>query len=146
MSRRLNVLKAIKVMIQGALPGAEVIGLDGDEAAPARISPTGRVVIRTGDPGDPEVDLSPVTYNWTHRIPIEVAAFQSGGLTSEEALDVMLVAIGGAIIADRHLGSLCDWLDVIAPETDDLFVEGARPPRGADLLIVASYATTNPLD
>jgi hypothetical protein len=55
------------------------------------------------------------------------------------------VALGEAVMADRTLGGLCMWLDAIAPETDDIYTDGARPPRGADLIIVAMYATANPL-
>lgn len=145
MSKRLDVLAAVKALMAQALPYATVLGLDGQDAAPARVGQFGRVVVRSGDPGDPEIDLSPLTYNYQHQIPIEVAAYESGGRTSEEAVDDMLVAIGEAIEADRTLGGLVDWIDATAPTTEDIFTDGATPPKGADLLIVATYATTNPL-
>lgn len=151
MSRRLDVLLAVKAMIQIALPGIKLMGLEGEEAAPSIIPDCGRVVVRSGDPGDPEYTLSPLTYYWEHRIPIEVAAFKSGGLTTEECLDAMLVAIGAAVEADRTLGGLCDWIDLLAPETEDILVFNdagqlvARPRRGAELILTASYTTSGPL-
>ena len=145
MSKRLDVLQAIKALAEAIYPGAEVLALDGQDAAPGRIGPLGRIIIRSGDPGDPEVDLSPLCYHYEHRIPVEVAAYQSGGLSSEEVLDAMLVALGGAIETDRTLGGRCDWIEATAPSTDDIYIEGAKPPKGADLLIVASYSTPNPL-
>ena len=146
MSKRLDVLKAVKALVQAALPSAQVIGLDGEEAAPDRIPPTGRVIVRSGDPGGPEVDLSPLTYNYSHPIPVEIAAYESGSLASEEVLDDMMGRIGAGLAADRTLGGLCDWIEADAPLTDDIYASGARPPRSADLVITAAYSTPDPLN
>lgn len=147
MSKRLDVLFAVKQLIEAALPGAKVLGLDGAEAPPATIPATGLVIVRSGDPGDPvEITMSPATYWYEHAIPIEVSTFKSGSLTSEEALDAMLVSIGDAIAVDRTLGGLCNWLDTSSAATEDIYAEGdGRPPRGAPIMILASYSTTNPL-
>ncbi len=146
MSKRLDVLAAVKALIQAALPGARVIGLDGDDASPSIVPATGMVIVRSGDPGDPQIDLSPLSYNYEHRIPLEISTLKSGGLTSEQALDKMLVAIGDGVAADRVLGGLCDWLDTTSAATDDIYAEGdTQPPRGADIMIIASYSTPNPL-
>ncbi len=145
MSKRTDVLFALKAMIQRALPGARVIGLDGTDAAPQQVPATGMVIVRSGDPGEPEVDLSPLTYWFEHRIPLELSAFQSGALTSEQAVDVMMTAIGVEIERDRTLGGLCHWLEASAPLTEDIYVEsGSRPPRGADAVVTATYGTHNP--
>ena len=146
MSKRLDVLLAVKQLIEVALPGAKVLGLDGKEAPPATVPATGMVVVRTGDPGEPECTLSPLAYHFEHRIPLEVSTFKSAGLSNEEALDVMLVAIGEGVAADRTLGGLCDWLDTTSAATEDVYADGgSEPPRGADLMILASYTTNNPL-
>lgn len=145
MSRRLDVLKAIKDMIAEALPNADVIGLDNDDAIPTRPTPGGRVIVRSGDPGEPEIDLCPLTYNFEHEIPLELTGWRDGGKTSEVVLDVMMMAIGEAIEEDRTLGGLCTWMEARSPLTDDVFLEGAAPEDRADLVIVATYATTNPL-
>lgn len=145
MSKKLQILKALKLVIEVAVPKAEVVGLDGDEAAPARVPANGRIIIRTGDPGEPEIDLSPLAYNWSHRIPIEFVAVETATLTSEEALDDMLVRFGAAIAADRHLGGLCDWLGIAAPGSEDIYTDGAEPPRGAELVLTANYVTDSEL-
>lgn len=139
MSRRLDVLTALTTLIAAALPNAEVLGLVDDASPPMRIYPGGRVVVRSGDPGEPEVDLCPLSYNYFHRIPVEVLA------PNEETLDVMLMAIGGAIELDRTLGGLCDWVEPAAAETDEIVADNAVAQRGADLNIIANYATPNPL-
>jgi hypothetical protein len=141
-SRREEVLDAIKTLIAGALPNAEVKrNLD----KPERIPPGGLVIIRDGDPGEPEVLLSPLTYVYEHRVPIELAAFTSASLTREQTIDQMLSAIGTAAMADRTLGGLCDFIETEAPTSDDLETAGAISGRWADAAIIASYATANPL-
>jgi hypothetical protein len=145
MSKRLDVLLAVKAMIAAALPLADVLGLDGSDASVGKIGAAGRVVIDSGDPGAPEVDLSPLTYWYQHMIPIDVGAYEGAGLSAEQVVDAMLRAIGAGISADRTLGGLCEWLDATAPTTEDLYVEGAKTARLGILMIVASYSTPNPL-
>ena len=145
MSKRLEVLRAVKAMIEAALPGMTVLGLENAGAAPERIDPTGRVIIRAGDPGDPAVDLSPPVYNYDHRIPIEIAAYQTSSLTAEEAVDAIVEDIADAIEADRFLGGAVDYLDGYSPSTDDLYVVGADVARTADLVLIATYSTDKPL-
>jgi hypothetical protein len=116
-----------------------VIGLTDDDARAARVGSGGRVVVYSGDPGEPEIDLSPLTYNWQHQIPVEII------FDDELALDAALMAIGAAIVADRQLGGLCEWLDADAPTTETILAEGGDGQRGAPLNIVASYSTTSPL-
>lgn len=142
-SRRERVLDAIKTLIAGALPNAEVRrNLD----KPERIPPGGLAIVRDGDPGEPEVLLSPLMYLYTHRIPVEIAVRESGTQSREQALDAMLAAIGAAVAADRTLGGLCDFIEAEAPATADIDAAGAQTARWADAAIVASYGTPDPLN
>jgi hypothetical protein len=141
-SRREQVLDAIAALVATAVPAAEVKrNLD----KPERIPPGGLIIIRDGDPGDPAILLSPLTYIYAHRVPIALAAFASETLTREQALDQMLAAIGAAVAGDRTLGGLCDFIEPEAPASDDLETTGALSGRWADTAIIANYATPNPL-
>jgi hypothetical protein len=142
-SKREQVIEAVRALVAGALPDADV---KRNFAKADRIPPGGLVIVRDGDPGEPEVMLSPLTYIYTHRIPIEVAAYERSSKTREQALDEMLGAIGAAVAGDRTLGGLCDFIETEAPATDDVQTAGARPGRWADAAIVAVYATTDPLN
>jgi hypothetical protein len=142
-SRREEVLNAVRALIATALPAAKV---ERNAAKPERIPSGGLVILRDGDPGDPEVTLSPLTYIYAHRIPIEIAVLAAASLTREQALDQVLSAIGEAVEADRTLGGLCDFLEPEAPSIDDLEATGTVAGRWADAVILASYATTNPLN
>ena len=140
MSKRFDVVTAAKALVQGALPAVSVRGLDNAADFPAVIPPNGVAVVREGSLGAPDVDLSPLTYTYEHRIPVELAA------SSPAALDAMLCAIGTALIINRHLGGLCDWLEAEAPDPEAIAAAGQSGGRGVILILVAIYSTTDPLN
>jgi hypothetical protein len=142
-SRREQVIDAVRALLAGALPSADV---KRNLAKPERIPPGGLVILEDGDPGEPEVMLSPLLYLYTHRIPVTVAAYESPSLPREAVLDAMLGTVGEAVRADRTLGGLCDFMEVEAPSTDDIEATGAKAARFAEIVIVASYATPDPLN
>ena len=43
-----------------------------DEVLPERIPPAGLIILRDGQPGEPEVTLSPLRYHFQHRAELEV--------------------------------------------------------------------------
>jgi hypothetical protein len=43
-----------------------------DEVLPERIPATGLIILRDGQPGEPEVTLSPLRYHYQHRAELEV--------------------------------------------------------------------------
>lgn len=142
MSKREQVLEALRALLTAALPAATV---KRNAAKPERIPDGGLVIIRDGDPGEPEITLSPLTYIHAHRVPLEIAAFGSGLLTREQAVNQMLAAIAGAVAADRTLGGLCDFVETQAPLTDDLETTGALTGRWADAALMVTYSTSDPL-
>ena len=116
-----------------------------NEALPEKVPSTGLVVLRDGEPGEPEVLLSPVSYLWRHRAPLDVVV---GGATQAErdaALDILLVAIGSVLDAHRTLGGLVDWLEIGAPSFEIVPIEGAAPIKGAVVPVILHYETSSPL-
>lgn len=142
-SRREQVIEALVARLAAALPGAEV---KRNLAKAERIPAGGLVIVRDGDPGEPEVTLSPLTYLYAHRIPLEIAVQETGAGGREHTLDTMLRAVGNAIASDRTLGGLCDFLEAEAPASGDIETAGALPGRWAEAAIVAHYGTPDPLN
>ncbi len=132
----------MQTLVSSALPNAEV---KRNFDKPERIPPGGLVIIRDGDPGEPEITLSPFTYIYTHRIPIEVAVHQPAS-PREQALDAILGQIGAAVVGNRTLGGLCDFIETEAPATADVETAGALAGRWADAAIIAVYGTADPLN
>jgi len=114
-----------------------------DEVLPERIPAAGLIILRDGQPGEPEVTLSPLRYHYQHRAELEVVIQAPNGRAT--ALDTMIAAIGTALEADRTLGGLCDWVEPEAPASVDLPIEGAAALKAAVITVVLHYSTPGPL-
>ena len=84
-----------------------------DEVLLERIPTSGLIILRDGQPGEPEVTLSPLRYHYQHRAELEVVVQAGTGRAS--TFDDLVAAIGAALEADRTLGGLCDWVEPDAP-------------------------------
>ena len=114
-----------------------------DEVLPERIPAAGLIILRDGQPGEPEVTLSPLRYHYQHRAELEVVVQTGNGRAS--AFDGLISTIGAALEADRTLGGLCDWVEPEAPASVDLAVDGAAALKAAVITVVLHYTTTGPL-
>jgi hypothetical protein len=114
-----------------------------DEVLPERIPIAGLIILRDGQPGEPDVTLSPLRYHYQHRAELEVVVQAPNGRAS--AFDTLIAAIGAALDADRTLSGLCDWIEPEAPASVDLPVEGAAALKAAVITVVLHYTTTAPL-
>jgi hypothetical protein len=114
-----------------------------DDVLPDRIPAAGLIIMRDGQPGDPEVTLSPLRYHYQHRAELEVVV--QAGNSRASAFDTLIAAIGAALEADRTLGGLCDWVEPEAPASVDLPIEGAASLKAASLPVVLHYSTADPL-
>jgi hypothetical protein len=71
------------------------------EVLPERVPADGLLILRDGEPGEPEVTLSPLAYHYQHRTEIE-AVVQSSH--RDAGLDSLCASIGAALAVDRTLG------------------------------------------
>ncbi|WP_265502386.1 acyl-CoA transferase [Paracoccus beibuensis] len=133
-----TVRETILAALHARLPAT---ALRGDVLA-ERVPPDGLLILRDGDPGEPEVTLSPVAYHYQHRAEIE-AVIQ--GSDRDAAFDALCASIGTAIAADRTMGGLCDWVEAEAPRPVDLPVEGAARLKAAVIPVILHYTTADPL-
>lgn len=130
--------------LHSALTDAALTTVLRGEVMPERVPAAGLIILRDGEPGEPEVTMSPLTYHYEHRAEVEV--FVQAGTGREASFDALLVGIGAALEADRTLGGLCDWAEAEAPGTVDLPIEGAATIKAASVAIVLHYATAHPLN
>lgn len=137
MTRREEVLAALAAAI-GA-PGNPVPRNDTNLW---EIPPEGLVVLHDGDPGQPEITLSPLEYHYIHRAELDlmIVADDATG-----AFDAWVKAIGEALNVDRTLGGLCDWIEAEAPAPSDVPVDGSQPIRAATIAVLIYYSTPDPL-
>lgn len=142
MTKQFEVLLAVKALVAAALPAVEVRGFDADTTKPSRIGAGGCVIGHPGDPGDPEMDLSPPAWNYFHRIYLEVVGPNGVG---GAFLDAMLETLGQAIEADPFLGGLCSYFNAEAPDRNDRTSETVASTNWAVVPLTAEYSTSNPL-
>jgi hypothetical protein len=134
---RETILAALHVRLS-ALPA---ITLRGD-VLPERVPAAGLLILRDGEPGEPEVTLSPLRYHYQHRAEIEAVVQVTA---RDTAFDTLCASIGAAIAADRTLSGLCDWVEAEAPRPVDLPVEGAASLKAAVIAVILHYSTADPL-
>jgi hypothetical protein len=115
--------------------------LRGD-VLPERVPAAGLLILRDGEPGEPEVTLSPLRYHYRHRAEIEAVV---QGAARDTTFDALCASIGAALAADRTLGGLCDWIEAEAPRPVDLAVDGAANLKAAMIPIVLHYSTADPM-
>jgi hypothetical protein len=114
-----------------------------DEVLPERIPAAGLIILRDGQPGEPEVTLSPLRYHYQHRAELEVVVQAPNGRATD--FDTLIAAIDTALETDLTLGGLCDWVEPEAPASVDLPIEDAAALKAAVITVVLHYTTTGPL-
>jgi hypothetical protein len=134
---RETILAALHARLT-ALPAITLRG----EVLRERVPVGGLLILRDGEPGEPEVTLSPPRYHYQHRAEIEAVV---QGAARDTAFDALTASIGSALAADRTLGGLCDWVEAEAPRPIDLPVEGAASLKAAVIPVVLHYTTADPL-
>jgi hypothetical protein len=135
---RETILAALLARL-ATLPASALRG----EVLPERVPALGLLILRDGDPGEPEVTLSPLAYHYQHRAEIE--AVVQAASDRDVAFDTLVANVGAALAADRTLGGLCDWVEAEAPRPIDLAVEGAATLKAAVIPVVLHYASADPL-
>lgn len=133
--------ETILTALMARIKTVSAVALRG-EVLPERVPPAGLLILRDGDPGDPEVTLSPLRYHFQHRTEIEAVV---QGASRDIAFDTLCASLASAIAADRTLGGLCDWVEAEAPRPVDLPIEGAASLKAAVIPIVLHYSLADPL-
>ncbi len=138
---RETILSALLTTLQ-TIPNAPVLR---SEVLPERVPAGGLVILRDGEPGEPEVTMSPLQYHWRHRAEIEVIVQGRTPAARDATFDSLAAAIGTALAGDRTLGGLCDWVEPEAPQPVDLPVDGAQALKAAVIAVTLHYVTSDPL-
>lgn len=140
-SKREQVLQALNAALVAGLASVEV---RRGEVLPESVPATGLVILRDGDPGEPDVTMSPLMYHYQHTAEVELFVQAAEG-TRETRFDDLAQDIGAAVAADRTLGGLCDWVEATAPQPADLPVDGAAPIKAAVISVTLHYSTPDTL-
>ena len=133
--------ETILAALHARLSTLPATALRGD-VLPERVPTDGLLILRDGEPGEPEVTLSPLRYHYQHRAEIEAVV---QGANRDTAFDTLTASVGATIAADRTLGGLCDWVEAEAPRPVDLPVDGAANLKAAVIPVMLHYSTADQL-
>jgi hypothetical protein len=141
-SKAEQVLDALKGLLE-TLPDAVV---ERNSVLPEKIPDGGLIILRDGDPGEPEQALGGFgsTY-YQHAAEIEVYVEEGDAATRDAAFDDLLQQIGAALEADLTLGGLAFGLTYGRPEPTIEAVAGAPAIKTATLTVTVDYESDAPL-
>ncbi|PJK29953.1 hypothetical protein [Minwuia thermotolerans] len=140
-SPRETALTALAAAVAAALPEADV---RRNEPGRQRIPAGGLVSVNDGDPGNPEVSLSPPRYWFRHRAEIVVVVEGYAAAARATATDRAVSKITAALEADPTLSGAVEYAEAGAPKSEDLAdEEGGTPLRGVSLPVVLDYQSSS---
>ncbi len=133
LSALFNALKAIPVKILR------------NEALPEKVPAGGLMILRDGDPGEPETIISPLSYYWNHTATLEVIVQHADSARRDALMDELFRKIADVLAENQTLGGLCDRVTPLSPDTSSLAIEGAASVKAAIVPIELIYATDSQL-
>jgi hypothetical protein len=141
-SKAEQVLGALKALLEtGSGPRVE-----RNSVLPEKIPLGGLIILRDGDPGEPEQALGGFgSAYYQHAVEIEVYVEDGDGAVRDAAFDAFLQQIGVALDADPTLGGLVFGLTYGRPEGAIEAVAGAPAIKSATLIVTVDYETGAPL-
>lgn len=120
-----------------------------NEVYPERIPPGGLIALEDGEPGEPEVTLSPTIYHYQHPAQIICAVQKIKSEDRDVLMDDLLQRIGDAITAsdtDTTLGGAVEHLEMSAPDAvSPSAIEGAEGIKAIVTPVILFYSTSRPL-
>ena len=141
-SKTERVLTALTARLR-AVPKAKV---ERNTAAPERIPKGGLIVLRDGDPGEPEQALGGVgNVYYNHAVEIEVYVETGEASARDAAFDDLVLKIGAVLDGDPTLGGLAFGMTAARPRIDTEAVIGAPAIKTGTVECVIEYETATPL-
>jgi hypothetical protein len=141
-SKAEQVLEAMKALLE-TVPGSVV---ERNSVLPEKVPAGGLIIVRDGDPGEPEQALGGfASAYYHHAVDIEVYVEQGDAAVRDTAFDDLLQQIGTALDADPTLGGIAFGMTYGRPETSIEAVPGAPAIKSATLTVTVDYETDAPL-
>jgi hypothetical protein len=138
-SKAEQVLGALKGLLE-TLPDAVV---ERNSVLPEKIPDGGLIILRDGDPGEPEQALGGFgNAYYQHAVEVEVYVEEGDAAARDATFDALLQEIGTALEADPTLGDLVFGLTYGRPETSIEAIAGAPAIKSATLIVSVDYETS----
>ena len=137
-----QVLEAIKALLM-TVPSAKI---ERNSAVPEKIPAAGLIVLRDGDPGEPDTALGGFGgVYYSHDVEIELYVEEGDAAARDAAFDSLVQAVGAALETDPTLGGLVFGMTYGRPEIDTEAVAGAPAIKTGTITVTVEYETDSPL-
>jgi hypothetical protein len=141
-SKAEQVLGAIKALLE-TVPSAVV---ERNSVLPEKVPAGGLIILRDGDPGEPEQALGGFrNVYYQHAVEIEAYVEEGDAAVRDATFDDLLQQIGAALDVGPTLGGLAFGLTYGRPEASIEAVPGAPAIKSATLTVSVDYETAAPL-
>jgi hypothetical protein len=141
-SKTEQVVGAVKALLD-TVPG---VAVERNSVLPERVPVGGLIILRDGDPGEPERALGGfANAYYQHAVEIEVYVEEGDAAARDAAFDDLLQQIGTALNADPTLDGLVFGMTYGQPEPSIEAVAGAPAIKSATLIVTVDYETDAPL-
>ena len=134
-----DVLEAVR----SALAGTGV-PVSRNTDRPERLPLSGQIILMDGDPGEPEILMSPLIYQWERVAEIAVLA-QPSAAHGAKTLGDLLPLVRNALAADRSFGGVVDYSEPGAPAHSHEAPDGVPTLRRASIPLTLVYDTEDPV-
>ena len=136
-SKTEQILEVLRAGLE-TVPGAKV---ERNAVVPEKIPAGGLIVLRDGDPGEPDTALGGFgNAYYSHAIEVEV--YVEAG---DAAFDALLGEIGAVLDADPTLGGFAFGMTYGRPDVDAEAVAGAPAIKTGTIIVTVEYETVIPL-
>jgi hypothetical protein len=113
---------------------------------PQKVPAGGLLVLRDGDPGEPERVLGGFGgVYYSHEVEIEVYVAEGDDAARDAAFDTLITGVGAALDADPTLGGLADGMTYARPSVDVESIEGAATIKSGVILLIVEYESPTSL-
>ena len=141
-SKTEQVLEALRTLLE-TVPDAVV---ERNSVMPEKIPDGGLIILRDGDPGEPEQALGGFgNAYYQHAVEIEVYVEEGDAAARDAAFDALLRLIGAVLEGDPTIGGLAFGLTYGRPEPSIEAVAGAPAIKSATLTVTVDYESDAPL-
>ena len=137
-----QILTAFKSQL-GTLSGVKV---ERNTAVAEKIPSGGLIVLRDGDPGEPDTALGGFSgAYYSHAVEVELYIEEGDAATRDAGFDALVQAVGVALEGDPTLGGLIFGMAYGRPEIDTEAVAGAPAIKTGAIIVTVEYETGSPL-
>lgn len=105
----------------------------------------GLIIVRDGNPGEPEIVLGQMDYQYEHEAEVEVY-LQTVADRLDAEFDDLRIAVGEALVADRRLGGAVMWTEPRPSAAVDLPKTSELPIKATSIAVVLTYSSPVPIN